>query len=118
MIHRGFAVLGGGPQRHKDGLSVVGPILGQQTVVTTGQPTKFGVRLFKELQDVLREVVTTGHDPLHVVLLVLNRTEEHWVGEIDHPRHATTGRSVQRPLCLGRALDDVIRIPEELTYQF
>ena len=57
-------------------------------------------------------MIAPRDDALHVVLLVLHGTEEHGVGEIDHPRHAPARRPEQRPLTLGRTLDDVVRRAE------
>ena len=52
------------------------------------------------------------------MLLVLNRPQQHRIGQVVHLRHTPTGRTEQRALRLSRTLDDVFWGPHELSDEF
>jgi hypothetical protein len=114
VIDRGLDVLGRRSQRHEDGVRVAGLVLAHQAVVPSRQRREVAIRVVEEVEDRLDEVVPARHHALHVVLLVLHRTEEHRVGEVDHLRHATARRAEQDALALGGTFDDVLRGAEVL----
>ena len=110
-------VFGRRTQGEKDRVGILGLVLGDQTVVTTGEPAELFVGFFQKLQDRFGEVVAAGDHSLHVVLLILHRTKEHWIGQINHARDAATLGTEQEPLAFGRAVDDVFRRSEEFSNQ-
>ena len=83
----------------------------------SGEFTELGICVSKEAENRLVEVVAACDDAVHVVLLVLYRTEQHRVLEIDHRRHPTPGRTKEQTLRLGGRFDRVIGRTEELPQQ-
>src|SRR2546426_12370732 len=92
-------------------------VLRDQTVVAARQLAELFVSLLEELENRLGEVVPAGDDALHVMLLVLNRTEEHGVREIDHARDAAAPGTEENTLALGRTVDHVVGRTEEFPNQ-
>ncbi|MCG3162480.1 MAG: hypothetical protein JMDDDDMK_03735 [Acidobacteria bacterium] len=76
------------------------------------------VSLFQKIQNRFGEVIAPGDNALHVMLLVLNRTEQHRILQINHRRHAAAARAKESPLAFGRAINDVVGRAEELAYEF
>jgi hypothetical protein len=72
------------------------------------------VRLLEELENRLGEIVAPRDDALHVVFLVLHRTQEHRILQVDHRRHAEPLRTEQQSLALGGARDQIVGRPEIL----
>ena len=83
--------------------------------MTPRETTKLLVRLNQVLENWLDKVIPTGDHTLHIVLLVLNGTQQHRVGQVVHFRYTPTRRTKQNTLRLGRALNDVIRGPQKLS---
>ena len=108
VVHRRLDVLGGRSERHEHRLGILGSVLTDQAVKAAGQVAEIVIRVSEEVEDGLGEVVAARDHALHVVLLVLDRTQEHRVGKIDHPRHAAAGGAEQRTLARRRALDHVV----------
>ena len=117
VIDRRFDVFRGRSQRDEHRVGVLGLVLADQAVVAARQPAEVLPGRFEEMENRLDEVVAAGDDALHVVLLVLHRTEKHGIGQVDHARHAAALRAEQHALALGRTLDDVVGRAEVLANQ-
>ncbi len=114
VVDRRFDVFRGRAERHEHRIRIFGLVLADEAVVTARQLSEVLPGRLEEIENRLDEVVAPRHDALHVVLLVLHRTKEHGIGEIDHFRHAATLRTKQHALAFGRTLDDVVGSPEIL----
>ena len=117
VVDRGFDVLGRRAQRDEHHIGVFGGVLRDESVVPAGEHSELVVGVLKEAEDRLVEVVAACDHAVHVVLLVLDGTEEHRVLEIDHGRHPATGGTEEHALGLGRTLDDVVGSAQKLTQQ-
>ena len=94
-----------------------GLVLGNETVVAARQIAEVLPRLLQELEDRLGEVVPARDHALHVVLLVLHRSEEHGIRQVDHLRHTPAARTKEDALAFRRAVDDVFGGAEILADQ-
>ncbi len=86
--------------------------------MTPRETTELLMRLHQILENRLDKIVPAGRHALHVVLLVLDRTQQHGIGQVVHLRHPPTRRTEQRTLRLGRTLDDVFWSPQKLSDEF
>ena len=85
--------------------------------MTTRQLAELLVGVVEETEDRLIEIVAPGDDAVHVVLLVLHRTEEHRILQVDHRRHPAPSGTEEQPLGFCGALDDVVGSTEKLAQQ-
>ncbi len=84
IVDRCLDVLGRGSQRHEDRVGPLRVVFTDQPVVSTGQLAKLPVSFLEHFEDGLIEVVASGDDAVHVVFLVLHRTDQCRVFQIDH----------------------------------
>ena len=118
VVDGGFDVFSGGAERDEDSVGVVTLVLRDEAVVVAGELAEVLVSFFEELQDRFGEVVAARDDAVHVVFLILHRTEEDGVRQIHHLGHAAAGGSKENALRFRRAVDDVFRRAEVFADQF
>ena len=118
VIHGGLDVFGGRAERDKRNIGVVVAVFGDGTVVASGEIAEIVPCGLEHSEDGLGEVVAASDDAIHVVLLILDRSDQGRVGEINDLGDTATGRAEEDLLGLGRAFDDVVGRTEEFAEQF
>ncbi len=85
--------------------------------MTPGELCPLRVGVGEEIENRLYEVVAPSGDAIHVVLLILDRSDEGRIGEIDGLGDAAALGAEELSLRLRWAVDDVVRRAEELPQQ-
>src|SRR5262245_43444138 len=86
-------------------------------IKSPGKLSEFIISLFEKLKARFIEIISARDHSVHVVLLVLDRTEQNWIFQIHHFRH--TAAFWPEELTLGRCwtINCLVRSAEELTQQ-
>ncbi len=118
IVDRRLDILRGRAERDEHGVRVLGLVLADQAIGATGQFREVPVGGLEERENRLDEVVPAGRDTQHVVFLILDRSHENGVGQVDHLRHAAALRSEEHALALRGTVDHVFRSAEVQADQF
>ena len=81
--------------------------------MAAGKLSPFGISIGQEVENGLDEIVATSSDAIHVVLLVLHRSDEGRIGQVDCLGDPSAGGTEQLALRLRGAINDVVRRAEE-----
>ena len=76
------------------------------------------IRLGEHGEDMLVEVIATGDHAVHVMFLILHRSEQHRIHQVDHLRDAAARRPEEFALCRRGARDLLVRRAQVLAQEF
>ena len=118
VIDDRFNVLSSGAHHYEYGIRLFTVVFGDKSVMPSGQPAVFFIGLFQERQDVFGKIVAPSRYAVHVVFLILHRTQHHGMLQVDHSRHTPACGAKQDTLGFGRTFDNVIGAAQVFADQF
>ena len=112
-----FDIFGCTTERDKHCVCILGFVGADQSVMTPGQLAELGVSILKEAKDRLVKIVSAGHNPVHVMFLILHWAEEDGGLQVHHFGNTAPLGPKQFGLGRRRRVNHVIRRSEKLTKQ-
>ena len=104
VIAGSLNVFGRTTERHKHRVCILGLVFLYQPVSPTGELGKFLITLLKDTEDGLIEIIPAGHHTIHVVFLILHRTQKHWILQVHHLGNTPALGAEEFTLCLSGAI--------------
>ncbi len=99
-------------ERHKHGVRIFGAVFLNQAVAAASELGKLLIALLQRTENMLIEIVPARYGSVHMMLLILHRTEQYRVFQVHHLRYTSALRSEEFALRFGRAINLIIWSPQ------
>jgi hypothetical protein len=86
IIDDGLNILSRRSHDHKDGIRLFTIMFGDQSVVASGELAIFFTGLLVKGQNIFGKIIPAGRHAVHIMFLILNRTQHHRMFKVDHRR--------------------------------